>query len=91
MSAEAEPSDVSQLKTHSTAAEGDSTASVLNSEERRKVIIAVDESDESMSALSWALDNVVHKNSDKIHLLHVQPPSKPYSSPIGAGMIVIRL
>lgn len=51
---------------------------------QRKIVIAVEESDESQYALHWALDNIVRK-SDKLHILHAQPPLKLYGGPLGPG------
>ncbi|KAH7365448.1 hypothetical protein KP509_18G028900 [Ceratopteris richardii] len=76
------------------ASEGDDNAagSLLR---RRKVLVAVDEGDESMHALSWALDNLIvpgqavgaeHcSTSDLIVLLHVQTHPQVIVGPAGPG------
>ncbi|KAH9609122.1 hypothetical protein KSS87_004488 [Heliosperma pusillum] len=51
----------------------------------RKIVVAVDESEESMHALSWCLDNIVvvsEQTSDcftTLVLLYVKPPPPPFS------------
>ncbi|XP_030547122.1 universal stress protein A-like protein isoform X2 [Rhodamnia argentea] len=43
--------------------------------EERRVLVAVDESEESMHALSWCLNNIVSdKFRDTLLLLYVKPP-----------------
>ncbi|KAL1312733.1 hypothetical protein HN51_039335 [Arachis hypogaea] len=46
----------------------------------RKIMVAVDESQESMYALSWCLSNLVSDNVDnvKLVLLYVKPPPSVY-------------
>lgn len=51
----------------------------------RKVLIAVDPSDESTYALTWALENVVQPTGDKVHLLHAQGYPHVYAGPAGPG------
>ncbi|KAF9618209.1 hypothetical protein IFM89_000678 [Coptis chinensis] len=52
----------------------------------RKILIAVDEGEESLYALSWALSNVISENSkDTIILLYAKPPRVVYSSLDGTG------
>lgn len=48
----------------------------------RKIVVAVDESEESMNALSWCLSNmnVSNSNSTTLVLLYVKPPPPAYSS-----------
>ncbi|KAK7337691.1 hypothetical protein VNO77_18276 [Canavalia gladiata] len=47
---------------------------------QRRVLVAVDESEESMYALSWSLKNIVFQNStDTLILLYVKPPHAVYS------------
>lgn len=49
----------------------------------RRIMIAVDESEESMYALEWALDNLVHKNQgndeslnrDRVIVVHAENQS----------------
>ncbi|CAI7751299.1 unnamed protein product [Closterium sp. NIES-54] len=48
----------------------------------RKILVAVDPSDESSYALKWALENVIQAE-DKVHLLHAQPYPKVYAGPAG--------
>ncbi|KAJ7537974.1 hypothetical protein O6H91_11G030100 [Diphasiastrum complanatum] len=51
---------------------------------RKKVVIAVDESDESIYALRWALEHTVQP-TDEVVLLHVQPPPQLYAG--GGGPV----
>lgn len=51
----------------------------------KKIVVAVDESEESMYALSWCLNNIIsvsHQNSDSttLVLLYVKPPPPNYSA-----------
>ncbi|OVA02547.1 Universal stress protein A [Macleaya cordata] len=53
----------------------------------RKILIAVDEGEESMYALSWAVKNVVSENSnDTLILLYAKPPRTVYTALDGTGM-----
>lgn len=55
-------------------------------ERERRVLVAVDEGDESMYALSWCLKNIVSQNSkDILILLYAKPPRATYSSVDGTG------
>ncbi|XP_058755982.1 universal stress protein PHOS34-like [Vicia villosa] len=47
----------------------------------RKIMVAVDESEESMYALSWSISNLISdtNNNSKLVLLYVKPPSAVYS------------
>lgn len=47
----------------------------------RKIMVAVDESEESMYALSWSISNLISdtNNNRKLVLLYVKPPSAVYS------------
>lgn len=64
----------------------------------RKVLVAVDESDESMYALSWALDNLIiqggphagaqHSSSNTVVLLHVQTQPQVFVGPAGPGFYI---
>ena len=46
----------------------------------RRVLVAVDEGEESMYALSWSLKNIIFQNSsDTLILLYVKPPHAVYS------------
>jgi len=44
----------------------------------RKIMVAVDESQESMYALSWCITNLL-SDTNKLVLLYVKPPSAFYS------------
>ncbi|KAF5741532.1 universal stress protein A-like protein [Tripterygium wilfordii] len=47
----------------------------------QRIVVAVDESEESMYALSWCLSNLVSHTPDcKLVLLYVKPPPPVYSS-----------
>lgn len=53
---------------------------------QRKILVAVDESEESMYALSWCLKNVVSKNyKDTIVLLYAKPIRSAYATLDGTG------
>eukprot|EP00271_Cylindrocystis_brebissonii_P003732 TRINITY_DN149_c0_g2_i3.p1 TRINITY_DN149_c0_g2~~TRINITY_DN149_c0_g2_i3.p1 ORF type:complete len:176 (+),score=32.58 TRINITY_DN149_c0_g2_i3:318-845(+) len=59
----------------------------------RKVVISVDEGEESLEALRWALRNVV-QGDDKVHVVHAQPLPEVYGGPmpgpvhhLGAGAL----
>ncbi|CAF2049168.1 unnamed protein product [Brassica rapa] len=55
----------------------------------RKIVVAVDESEESMEALSWSLDNLFpYGSNNTLILLYVKPPLPVYSSIDAAGFIV---
>lgn len=52
----------------------------------RKILVAVDEGEESMYALSWCLKNVISENSkDTLILLYVKPPKLVYTALDGTG------
>ncbi|XVE63115.1 hypothetical protein DITRI_Ditri06bG0174000 [Diplodiscus trichospermus] len=54
----------------------------------RKILVAVDEGEESMYALSWCLKNVVSQNSkDTLILLYAKPPRAVYSALDGTGYL----
>ncbi|KAK6941075.1 UspA [Dillenia turbinata] len=54
----------------------------------RKIVVAVDESEESMYALSWCLSNLqVHDPKTTLVLLYVKPPPPAYSSLDTAGFL----
>ena len=54
----------------------------------RKILVAVDEGEESAYALSWCLKNVVNENSkDTIVLLYVKPPQVVDTGLDGTGTI----
>ncbi|KAL4636807.1 hypothetical protein ACB092_03G035100 [Castanea dentata] len=54
----------------------------------RKILVAVDEGEESMHALSWCLKNVISKNSkDTLVLLYVKPPRAVFSALDGTGYL----
>ena len=51
-----------------------------------KIVVAVDESEESMYALSWCLRNLISQNTtNNLVLLYVKPPPPVYSSFDAAG------
>eukprot|EP00270_Netrium_digitus_P003316 TRINITY_DN137_c0_g1_i4.p1 TRINITY_DN137_c0_g1~~TRINITY_DN137_c0_g1_i4.p1 ORF type:complete len:172 (-),score=50.48 TRINITY_DN137_c0_g1_i4:137-652(-) len=55
---------------------------------KRKILIAVDQSEESTHSLKWALENVIQPG-DKVHLLHAQPYPAIYAGSAGpAGFYV---
>lgn len=80
-------------------ADEDAPLMVASQRARRKILIAVDESDESMFALSWAVDNLIlpcphhsssssGKCSDVIVLLHVQNHPQVLVGPAGPGFYI---
>ncbi|EOX95243.1 hypothetical protein QUC31_004941 [Theobroma cacao] len=53
-----------------------------------KIVVAVDESEESMYALSWCLGNLFSQNTtNTLVLLYVKPPPPVYSSFDAAGYV----
>ncbi|KDP28246.1 hypothetical protein JCGZ_14017 [Jatropha curcas] len=58
----------------------------FNMKKDRRIVVAVDESKESMHALSWCLTNLVTPNSNcSLVLLYVKPPPPVYSAFDAAG------
>lgn len=54
----------------------------------RKILVAVDEGEESTYALSWCLKNIVTENSkDTVVLLYVKPPQVVYTALDGTGYL----
>ncbi|XWS57443.1 hypothetical protein CRYUN_Cryun09bG0174500 [Craigia yunnanensis] len=54
----------------------------------RKILVAVDEGEESIYALSWCLKNMISRNSkDTLILLYVKPPRAVYSALDGTGYL----
>lgn len=52
----------------------------------RKILVAVDESEESVYALQWCLKNIVCENSkDTLLLLYAKPPRVVYTALDGTG------
>ncbi|KAJ6334407.1 hypothetical protein OIU78_011317 [Salix suchowensis] len=50
-------------------------------DDKHKIVVAVDESEESMDALSWCLSNIIsHNSTTTLVLLYVKPPPIIYSS-----------
>ncbi|MED6113995.1 hypothetical protein PIB30_075947 [Stylosanthes scabra] len=50
-------------------------------EKERRIVVAVDEGEECMYALSWCVKNLVFENSkDTLILLYVKPPRAVYSA-----------
>ena len=63
-------------------------ADEMGAAKERKILVAVDESEESMHALSWSLKNVLVSNNlskDTLILLYVKPPRAVYSALDGTG------
>ncbi|XP_062144506.1 universal stress protein PHOS32-like isoform X2 [Alnus glutinosa] len=57
-------------------------------EKERRILVAVDEGEESMHALSWCLKNVISENSkDTLVLLYVKPPRVVYTTLDGTGYL----
>lgn len=53
----------------------------------RKILVAVDEGEESIYALTWCLTNVISPNSkDTLILLHAQAPRAAYTALDGTGI-----
>jgi nucleotide-binding universal stress UspA family protein len=58
----------------------------VEEKKERKILVAVDEGEESTYALSWCLKNLVMQNSkDTLVLLYVKPPRVVYSTLDGTG------
>ncbi|KAG6599190.1 Universal stress protein A-like protein [Cucurbita argyrosperma subsp. argyrosperma] len=58
------------------------------SERERKILVAVDEGEESLYALSWCLRNVISQNSkDTLILLYARPPRPIYTAMDGTGYL----
>ncbi|XP_009630150.1 universal stress protein A-like protein isoform X2 [Nicotiana tabacum] len=54
----------------------------------RKILVAVDESEESTYALSWCIENIITGNTnDALILLYSIPPRAVYSSLDGTGYL----
>ncbi|XP_060167276.1 universal stress protein A-like protein isoform X2 [Lycium barbarum] len=54
----------------------------------RKILVAVDESEESSYALSWCIENIIPGNSnDTLILLYSVPPRTVYTSLDGSGYL----
>ena len=52
----------------------------------RKILVAVDEGEESSYALSWCVNNIVNQNSkDTLILLYVKAPPVVYATLYGTG------
>ena len=55
-------------------------------ENGRRIMVAIDEGEESIYALTWCLKNLVFQNSkDHLILLYVKPPRVVYSAFDGTG------
>jgi len=53
----------------------------MSVENMHKIVVAVDESEESMHALSWCISNLIsHNSTATLVLLYVKPPPAMYSS-----------
>ncbi|KAI9107072.1 hypothetical protein K1719_022600 [Acacia pycnantha] len=58
----------------------------MSEKKERRILVAVDEGEESMHALSWCLNNLVHPDSDDtLILLYSKPPRPVYSAIDGPG------
>ncbi|XP_057866182.1 universal stress protein A-like protein [Cryptomeria japonica] len=65
-------------------------AEVVDNRKQRKIMVAVDESEESMYALSWALDFLCVGNvqtKDTLILLHAQPLPRVYTATDATGYL----
>ncbi|GLJ09326.1 hypothetical protein SUGI_0106670 [Cryptomeria japonica] len=63
-------------------------ADIESIHKQRKIMVGVDESEESMNALSWALDFFCIGNAkDSLILLHAQPPPGDYSNMDSTGYL----
>lgn len=70
--------------------EGETRMMMNTKKEKRRIVVAVDESEESMYALSWCLSNLFSTNSDNtLALLYVKPPPPVYSTIDAAGELLI--
>ncbi|KAK9281247.1 hypothetical protein L1049_004143 [Liquidambar formosana] len=59
-----------------------------NMKKERRVVVAVDESEESMYALSWCLRNLISQDTKStLVLLYVKPPPPVYSPLDAAGYL----
>ncbi|KAB2621602.1 universal stress protein A-like protein [Pyrus ussuriensis x Pyrus communis] len=57
-------------------------------ESERRILVAVDEGEESMHALSWCLKNVAGQNSkDTLVLLYAKPPRAVFTALDGTGYL----
>ncbi|XP_044497803.1 universal stress protein A-like protein [Mangifera indica] len=54
----------------------------------RRILVAVDEGEESLYALTWCLNNVITQNSkDTLILLYAKPPRYVYTALDGTGYL----
>ncbi|XP_031253290.1 universal stress protein A-like protein [Pistacia vera] len=54
----------------------------------RRILVAIDEGEESLYALTWCLKNVITKNSkDTLILLYAKPPRAVYTALDGTGYL----
>lgn len=54
----------------------------------RRIMVAVDESEQSMYALTWCLKNVIsHNSNDTLLLLYAKPPRAVYTALDGTGTV----
>ncbi|KAF5182286.1 hypothetical protein FRX31_028126 [Thalictrum thalictroides] len=75
---------------------------MLEEKKKKKVLVAIDESDESIYVLKWALDNLFFdvntghvvdqqqkgEEAGVVILVHVQQPLQHYIFPAGPGALV---
>ena len=60
----------------------------VGGEKRRKIMVAVDEGEESIYALSWCLKNLVCEGlNDTVLLVYVKPPRAVFTSVDGTGYL----
>ncbi|KAJ1425513.1 UspA [Sesbania bispinosa] len=60
----------------------------VSENERRRIMVAIDEGEESLYALSWCLKNLLFQDSkDSLILLYVKPPRAVYSAFDGTGYL----
>ena len=60
----------------------------VGEDKRRKIMVAVDEGDESIYALSWCLKNLVCEGfNDTVLLVYVKPPRAVFTSVDGTGYL----
>lgn len=65
----------------------------MGAAKERRILVVVDESEESMNALSWCLKNVLVSTSsstDTLILLYVKPPRVVYSALDGTGRTLFK-
>lgn len=62
----------------------------MTDQNERRIMVAVDEGEESMYALSWCLKNLLFQDSkDSLILLYVKAPRAVYSAFDGTGSDIV--